>query len=337
MAVPVGSKMLMVQGVEPNEGLVNLTGGTFDTSSTSMVNAGQVVGHGILRTGGLSNEGSVTLTGGATTVNGNVVNEATGQFEVAYDPAVFTGYVENYGTFKVTDTTVVFAGGGTVTGLGGVIGGTGTITGGLVNALGTVAPGNSAGTLSIDGDFSQSGGGTLAVELADADLADLLAIDGTATLDGTLEVLLLGGYAPVPGQEWMILSAVGGISGSFAGVTPGYQVSLASGNTELLLSVPLIPGDFDGNGIVDRDDLAVFLGAFGTTNPGLTDMNLDGDCDRNDLAVFLGIYGTGAGTGEETPEPASAALVSVGLLLALSRRRYRKAVSAKNGGQLPWA
>ena len=39
-------------------------------------NTGQISGHGTLATGGLTNNGSMTLTGGFTTVNGPLTNDA---------------------------------------------------------------------------------------------------------------------------------------------------------------------------------------------------------------------------------------------------------------------
>ena len=110
MAAGTGTKILVSQGLTTNSGTINLTGGTFDNNNQAMANDGQISGHGIIRTGGLSNNsgGSVTLTGGNTTVNGDVNNYGT--FTAAYNPVIFTGDVVNYGTFKNTETTVTFAG-----------------------------------------------------------------------------------------------------------------------------------------------------------------------------------------------------------------------------------
>ncbi|MGC8478285.1 MAG: hypothetical protein ACP5NP_18185, partial [Acetobacteraceae bacterium] len=53
----------------------------------------------------------ITLTGGNTTINGDVTNEAGSNIAVRYNPAIFTGNVINNGTFTTTQTTVTFAGG----------------------------------------------------------------------------------------------------------------------------------------------------------------------------------------------------------------------------------
>ncbi len=55
-------------------------------------------------------------------------------------------------------------------------------------------------------------------------------------------------------------------------------------------------GDFDGDGDVDRNDLAVFASEFGRTDcgsgsPCKADFDGDGDVDGSDLAVFSGNFG----------------------------------------------
>lgn len=111
----VGGKILLTAApAGANAGLINLTGGTFDTNGQALTNgnAGQISGWGSFRTGGagLTNNGSITFTGGQTTVNGAVTNNAGRTLRVLYNPATFTGNVTNNGTFQVTQTTVTFAG-----------------------------------------------------------------------------------------------------------------------------------------------------------------------------------------------------------------------------------
>ena len=110
MTAPAGGTILAANGMSANAGTVNLTGGTFDNNNHALTNTGQISGYGTLRTGGLSNQGSMTLTGGTTTVNGNLTNAAAANLKVAYNPAIFTGNVVNQGTVKTTQTTVTFAG-----------------------------------------------------------------------------------------------------------------------------------------------------------------------------------------------------------------------------------
>jgi hypothetical protein len=64
----------------------------------------------------ITSSGTMTLTGGPVTVYGNVVNKSAGKIHVDRSPAVMLGNITNNGTFKVTDTTVSFAGSFTNTG-----------------------------------------------------------------------------------------------------------------------------------------------------------------------------------------------------------------------------
>src|SRR5690606_27994580 len=108
-------------------------------------------------------------------------------------------------------------GGQTWIAAGGTLGGSGTL--GDTRVAGTVAPGNSIGTLTIDGDYVQEAGARFIAELLPPDQADLLRVTGTATLNGgTLVASNLTGSEYLLGQQYQVLSAEGGITGGFAGV-----------------------------------------------------------------------------------------------------------------------
>ena len=104
----------------------------------------------------------------------------------------------------------------TTVNLGGLLGGHGLIGGSLVNG-GTVSPGNSPGTLTVKGNFTQGAGGTLRIEVAGlaASEHDLLAIGGSAKLAGTVRVVRLGGFKLHVGDEVTFLTANGGVNGTF--------------------------------------------------------------------------------------------------------------------------
>ena len=99
---------------------------------------------------------------------------------------------------------------------GGLLGGHGFIGGSVVNG-GTVSPGNSPGTLTIKGHYTQSAGGTLRIEVAGLAPGehDLLAIHGSASLAGTVRVVRLGGFNLHVGDEIPFLTAKGGVQGTF--------------------------------------------------------------------------------------------------------------------------
>ncbi|MEM7225361.1 MAG: cadherin-like domain-containing protein, partial [Pseudomonadota bacterium] len=86
---------------------------------------------------------------------------------------------------------------------------------GSVTSFGTIEPGFVVGTLTIVGDYLQDVGGTLDVEVAGNE-ADLLMVDGSATLvDGAIIDVSVFAVPPVPG-DYTILETTGGIIGNAA-------------------------------------------------------------------------------------------------------------------------
>jgi hypothetical protein len=54
----------------------------------------------------------------------------------------------------------------------------------------------------------------------------------------------------------------------------------------IIVSPPAIPGDFDGNGLVNGSDLGTLLGAWNQSGP--TDLSGDGTTNGPDLGILLG-------------------------------------------------
>ncbi len=113
----------------------------------------------------------------------------------------------------------------------GAVLGNGTLTAGtrLVNG-GLISPGLSPGVIVVNGDYEQTSTGMLRMEVAglEAGQMDALRITGTSTLDGTMEVRMLGNFLPVTGQTFDLLQLGGSVSGAFSQVTfpdlkPGFQ------------------------------------------------------------------------------------------------------------------
>jgi hypothetical protein len=138
----------------------------------------------------------------------------------------------SFGTFVVTGNYMQTAGlsslsdgiltaGGLVDLEGGVLAGTGVINASVLNnaELDVGQPG-SPGILTIVGDYTQTSGGVLVVEIGGPSAGtdfDQLNITGQATLDGTLTVHLINGFVPSSGDSFTIVTFGGG-SGTFANI-----------------------------------------------------------------------------------------------------------------------
>jgi hypothetical protein len=98
----------------------------------------------------------------------------------------------------------------------------GSLNASLTNG-GTVLPGASPGTLSIAGgkDFQQTATGTLVVELGGKSAGtqySQLAIAGAASLAGGLELRLINGFIPQPGDTFQLLTCAAR-AGTFSGIS----------------------------------------------------------------------------------------------------------------------
>ena len=108
---------------------------------------------------------------------------------------------------QVTPTGVIEAGAFRL-GVGARILGTGTLVGDVVNG-GEIRPGTSPGVLAIQGRYTQLATGKLTLEIgsvAPGTGHDQLNVTGTATLGGTLALVLTGGYQPNVGDAFIVLS-----------------------------------------------------------------------------------------------------------------------------------
>jgi autotransporter-associated beta strand protein len=94
--------------------------------------------------------------------------------------------------------------------------GSGNITG-SVTSDGRVAPGsNGTGTLTLSQNYTQNAGGTLRFAPQSATATAALVVNGTANLNGTLEVTLANGYVPLANDTLAVLRADTALNGSFA-------------------------------------------------------------------------------------------------------------------------
>jgi len=101
----------------------------------------------------------------------------------------------------------------------GTLMGTGTAFHNVTNA-GNFSPGNSAGTFTIGGNYTQTGAGTLTIEIGGtkAGQHDLVKVGGQASLDGNLRIINVGKVRLKVGEKVTFLTAGGGVTGEFANV-----------------------------------------------------------------------------------------------------------------------
>jgi hypothetical protein len=133
--------------------------------------------------------------------------------------------------------------------LGGTLAGTNTIFGSVTNS-GTLSPGTSLGILTISGNYFQATNGTLQIELAGASPGtgfDQLIVSNTATINGTLNVILTNSFHPALTNTFTILSA-GSLIGNYASfVYPSSTVGMSLTNTatsSILIVTNLTTGNF---------------------------------------------------------------------------------------------
>ncbi|OYX71911.1 MAG: hypothetical protein B7X99_17540 [Rhizobiales bacterium 17-65-6] len=125
---------------------------------------------------------------------------------------------------------------------GGTLGGSGTVGAVTVASGAALAPGNSIGTLNVAGDVTFAAGSVYEVEVGGPGAADLIAAGGQAILQGgTVEVATLDASTSyVTGQSYTILTAQGGITGSFdeaVSEAPFLSVDLGGAGNSLTITI----------------------------------------------------------------------------------------------------
>lgn len=172
-----------------------LTAGNDNTSTTF---SGSIIGFGRFEKYGT---GTLTLSGASTATGDLIVQE---------------------GTLNMAGSTPMHV----AVSSGGSLAGNGTV--GRLTNYGIVAPGNSVGTLNVNGNYFQASTGTYQAEIRpDGSAADLIAATGAAVLAGKLTVqgengaLLTpaAGGSPTSPKLYTILTAGGGVYDRF-GTTP---------------------------------------------------------------------------------------------------------------------
>src|SRR3990172_4564213 len=122
-------------------------------------------------------------------------------------PAIsFASGMVNTGTFIAAGGSIDIASGLDNT---GTLSGTAGMTGNVTNS-GNISPGNppdaATGTLTLDGDLTLTGMGRIYIDINGIGQYDQLAVTGSASLDGTLELGLGAGFNPSDGDNFTIMT-----------------------------------------------------------------------------------------------------------------------------------
>lgn len=209
-----------------------------------------------------------TIWSGALTGDGAFDKRGAAILALTGDSSGFTGATSVQDGLLLVNGAL---GGDLSVGGSGQVGGSGRIESLAVTDGGMIAPGNSIGTLTIGGDFVMEAGAVYDVEVDPAGTAsDLIAVAGTATLNGGVvqHIGLPGDYAPR--STYTILTAAGGVTGTFDGMDSDFAfLEALLGYTDQAVTMTLERNDisFDGVGrTVNQRAVgqAVEAGGFGT-------------------------------------------------------------------------
>ncbi|HMO86550.1 MAG TPA: PEP-CTERM sorting domain-containing protein, partial [Lacipirellulaceae bacterium] len=206
----------------------------------------------------------------------------------------------------------------------------------LVENSGTLYPGGIAGVGRVDlRDFQQHSTGRLFVEVEGTSLNqyDRLFVNGVAQLSGYLNVDIDGPFVPAVGNTFNILSATGGITGTFNQVDiQGFPLGLTVKVNYLptlvqleVVNAPLFAADFDKDGDVDATDLAIWRGAYNLNQLG--DATGDSRSDGADFLIWQRQLGSHPVVAAQSavPEPGTLWLALLGTALAAGGRRRVRA------------
>jgi T5SS/PEP-CTERM-associated repeat protein len=300
---------------------------------------------GDLSVGKSGNAGLIITSGGHINTQNAVIGVDAGSVgEVRVDGAGSTwtnsglifvsSFAPGTGTLTVVNGGTVDAQGGLSVRVLGTLRGDGQIIGDVGN-VGVVAPGDSLGTLHVDGDYTQPSSGTTQIEIGGTTPGsqfDMLDITGAATLHGTLDVSLVDGFSPTVGNLFEVVHADGGIFGGFDTVSlptipngMGWAIIYTSFNMFLNVQSAPLYGDYNQDGIVDAADYTVWRDELGSgtslPNDDTAGVGID-DYTRWKMHFGeTGGSGAGASVKATVPEPATPVLFIIGMLSFCSRRR----------------
>jgi MYXO-CTERM domain-containing protein len=145
-----------------------------------------------------------------------------------------------------------------------------------------------------------------------------------------LNVTLLGGYLPLPRQRFDVVTH-GSRRGEFDAATglddlagyAGLDFLLSYEPGAVVLAATAMDGDANLDARVDVFDLAILANHYGGSDKSWLEADFTGDGHANvfDLAMLANNYGRTSSRGEPIPGPATLALLALGGLPLIRRKR----------------
>jgi outer membrane autotransporter protein len=197
--------------------IVNNATVTFD-QGTNGTYAGVMSGTGSLTK---SNNGTLTLSGantysGGTTINAGTLRAGAANVFGTGAMTVSSGAMLDLGGFSQSLASMTI-------GAGSTLGGTGTINSAVTLGNGGIlAPGNSIGTITVNGSLAFSAGSIYRVEVdaaGNTDRTNVTGAPGTVTIGGGTVDVRAGAGTYQASTQYTILNATGGVTGTFNTVT----------------------------------------------------------------------------------------------------------------------
>jgi autotransporter-associated beta strand protein len=226
-ALPTGTDVDLISPNSPSPGTLDLNG--FDLTINNLTGGTETTAGGILLGGG-------TLTVGYGTY-GEPISGSGGLIKAGSGTLILTGNQTYTGPTTISGGTLQVDGTLTASSVtvasGAVLRGSGTV--GQVMLAGTIMPGyhidffnpplppnsmNSPGVLHT-GPLTFQAGSNYGVVVNSATAYGQLPVSGTADLEASPTLIVMGGYAVLPGTSLTIVSATDSVTGTFQGLPEG--------------------------------------------------------------------------------------------------------------------
>lgn len=280
--------------------------------------------------------GKLVFNFGGDDVSFDARIEGTGEIAVANGTVIYAGNGSAFtgdtnisgGTLDLVNATL----GGTLSVSGwGTLSGTGTVGETTVSSGATVTPGGSGvGTLTVDGNLVFAAGATYEVDVnTSTGASDLLHAKGEANLTGgsVLHVGPSSGYAA--NQSYVILSADGGLTGTFDTVDTDYSfLDAALGYDANDVTLTLTRNATDFADIAQSTNQSATAGAIESLGSG--NAVYDAVVVLDDDAAATAFQQL---SGEVHGQSVSASLDNSGLIRSLGGNRMRSAFGSVGAGQ----